>query len=225
MQQLLLQLAPPPAPTLANFTPGRNAAALQALRGALGGGERFIYLWGASGCGKSHLLRGLIGAAATRAAGYVSAAGADWPRAAALDVVAVDDVERLDGPGQIALFDLYNRLRGAGGVLAASGSAPPAELALREDLRSRLASGIVLQVHPLSDAEKSDALRGHAASRGIALGNDVIGYLLTRFGRDMSSQIALLEALDRYSLERKRPVTLPLLRDVLQRLSGRKPDA
>ncbi|MGC2520739.1 MAG: DnaA regulatory inactivator Hda [Burkholderiales bacterium] len=223
MQQLLLELAPPPAPTLANFIPGRNGAALQALRSALAGGEPFVYLWGAGGSGRTHLLRGFIEAAqATRAAGFFSAAAADWSRAATLQAVAVDDVLRLDASGQIALFDLCNRLRGSGGVLAASGTAPPAQLALRPDLRSRLAAGIVLQIHPLSDAEKAAALRGHAASRGIALGEDLIRYLLTQFERDMGTQIALLDALDRYSLEHKRPITLPLLKEALRSLGQRQ---
>jgi DnaA family protein len=220
MQQLLLELAPPPAPTLDNFSPGRNAAALEALRGALDGGERFVFLWGPSGSGKTHLLRAFAGA--KRAAAYMRAPDADWNRAAGLEVAAVDDVARLDGPGQIALFDLCNRLRGSGGALAASGEAPPARLALRADLRSRLASGIVLQLRPLSDEDKAAALRAHAAARGLALDAELIRYLLTHFDRDMGTQIAALEALDRYSLQRKHPVTLPLLKEALGLLDAGK---
>src|SRR5437879_9776500 len=136
MQQLLLELAPPPPPTLDNFSPGKNGAALKALREALEGGERFVFLWGPSGSGKTHLLRAFSEAAA----------------AAKLEAAAVDDVARLDEAEQIALFDLCNRLRASGGALAASGGAPPARLPLREDLRPRLASGIVLQLRPMSGA-------------------------------------------------------------------------
>jgi len=213
MQQLLLELAPPPPPTLENFSPGRNGAALKALRGALEGGERFVFLWGPGGCGKTHLLRAFAGAKGRAA--YVQAANADWAPTRNLAAVAVDDVSRLDDTGQIALFDLCNRLRGAGGLLAASGEAPPARLALRADLRSRLASGIVLQLHPLSDEDKAAALRRHAAARGVALDGELIRYLLTHFNRDMGTQIAALDALDRYSLQRKRPITLPLLKEAL----------
>src|SRR5262252_3688188 len=153
MQQLVLELAPPRQPTFASYVPGRNAAAVQALERALAGEERFVYLWGPPGSGKSHLLRSF----------------ADAARAGGVEAAVADDVNRLDQPGQIALFDQYNRLRASGGALAASGDAPASTLPLREDLRSRLASGIALQLHPLSDAEKTAALRGHAASRGIAL--------------------------------------------------------
>jgi DnaA family protein len=153
MQQLLLELAPPPLPTLENFSPGRNNAALSALREALADGERFVFLWGPGGSGKSHLLRAF------------SDAAADAKREAAV----IDDVARLGESEQIALFDLCNRLRASKGALVASGAAPPAQLPLRADLRSRLASGIVLQLHPLSDADKAAALSAHAAGRGMAI--------------------------------------------------------
>jgi DnaA family protein len=223
MQQLLLELAPPPPPTLDNFSPGKNGAALKALREALEGGERFVFLWGPSGSGKTHLLRGFAGAAGAKdTAAYVQATNADWARAGGLEVAAVDDVARLDDSGQIALFDLCNRLRASGGALAASGGAPPARLPLREDLRSRLASGIVLQLRPMSDADKAAALHAHAAARGIALDLELIRYLLTHFDRDMGTQIAALDALDRYSLQRKRPITLPLLKEALGLLDAAK---
>jgi DnaA family protein len=203
MQQLLLELAPPPAPTLENFSPGRNIAALKALREALAGGERFVFLWGPGGSGKTHLLRAFSEAAA----------------AAKHEAVAVDDVARLSESEQVALFDLCNRLRASKGALAASGSAPPAQLALRPDLRSRLASGIVLQLHPLNDADKAAALSAHAAERGLSLDRELIDYLLSHFDRDMGTQIAMLDALDRYSLQRKRAITLPLLKEALRSLA------
>ena len=134
----------------------------------------------------------------------------------------MDEVSRLDDAGEIALFDLCNRLRASGGALAAGGEAPPAQLALRPDLRSRLASGIVLQLHPLSDEEKAAALRKRAAGRGMALEEELIRYLLTHFERDMGTQIAVLDALDRYSLQQKRPITLPLLREALRSLGERE---
>jgi DnaA-homolog protein len=221
MQQLLLELAPPPAPTLENFFPGRNRAALEALRGALTGGEKFVFLWGPSGSGKTHLLRAFSDGA-QRASAYVPAENPDWNRAGGARAVAVDDAAQLDEAGQIALFDLCNRLRTDGWALAASGEAPPARLGLRPDLRSRLASGIVLQLHALNDAEKTEALRAHAVGRGMAIDGELIAYLLAHFERDMGTQIAVLEALDRHSLERKRPVTLPLLKDALRSLALRK---
>ena len=203
MQQLLLELAPPLPPTLENFSQGKNGAAVKALRDALAGGEGFVFLWGPGGSGKTHLLRAFSAAAA----------------AARREAVAAYDVARLGAVEQLALFDQCNRLRASKGALVASAEGPPADLPLRPDLRSRLASGIVLQLHPLSDAEKAAALTAHAAERGMALDAELIAYLLRHFDRDMGTQIAMLDALDRYSLQRQRPITLPLLKEALRALS------
>jgi DnaA family protein len=220
-QQLLLQLAPPPAPTLDNFVPGRNGAALQALRDIArgAGGERFVYLWGEPGSGRSHLLRGLANAASGGKGRYLS--GTPGGGIAADNRIAVDNVQDLPAGGQIELFDLYNRVRAGAGALVASGDAAPAQLVLREDLRSRLAWGLAFQLHPLSDAEKAAALREHARARALALPEDIVAYLLKHARRDMASLIAILDALDRYSLEQKRPVTLPLVRDALESMKDK----
>ncbi|TAK65504.1 MAG: DnaA regulatory inactivator Hda [Betaproteobacteria bacterium] len=221
MQQLLLQLAPPPAPTLDNYVPGRNGAALQALRDIArgAGAERFVYLWGEPGSGRTHLLRGLARAASGRKGLYSCATlenGADENT-----MLAIDDVQNLSAGDQVKLFDLYNRMRTTRGALAAGGDAAPAQLALREDLRSRLAWGLAFQLHPLSDEEKAAALRAHARARSLDLPEDVIAYLLRHARRDMASLIGILDALDRYSLEHKRPVTLPLVRGALESMKDK----
>lgn len=206
---------------LGNFVAGRNAELLQNLQrlSTSGAGERFIYLWGAPGSGRSHLLRGAVAAAlATGAnAGYVACTGeaglpGDIER---LEWVALDDVQHLDGAAQIELFNLYNTLRERRGALLVSGNAPPVQLELRHDLVTRLGWGLVYQVHALSDDEKAQALQHHAEGRGFALTEEVCAYLLTRARRDMSSLLALLDGLDRYSLQVKRPVTVTLARELL----------
>jgi DnaA family protein len=101
-------------------------------------------------------------------------------------------------------------------VLAA-GRQAPAQLALREDLRTRLAWGLVYQLKPLSDTEKAAHLRDQAARRGLRLSDEVLAYLLTRLPRDLASLNHVLEGLDRYSLATKRPLTVPLVREALER--------
>ena len=66
MQQLALELGPPPPPTFDSFFPARNAAAFAALRAALEAGEQYVYLWGPRGSGKTHLLRAFVTDAAAR---------------------------------------------------------------------------------------------------------------------------------------------------------------
>jgi DnaA family protein len=131
-------------------------------------------------------------------------------------LLAADDVERLGARAQIALFTRFNALREAGGGLIACGGVPPVQLALRPDLVTRLGWGLVVQVHALSDDEKGRALAQQARARGFVLPAEVIAYLLTHVSRDMSALFATLDALDRHSLETKRAITVPLVRQFLQ---------
>jgi DnaA-homolog protein len=214
MTQLLLNIGPVWTPTLDNFVPGRNVELLSALRHALAGdaSERSFYLWGESGSGKSHLLEAAMRQARSngRAAQYASAAVP-----AAAEAVAVDDVEALDDAGQVALFELYNRQRESGGVLLVSGTAAPAHLKVRDDLRTRLGWGLVYQVHPLNDAEKAQALERHAKARGFDLPREVVQYLLRHGRRDLPSLLAVLDALDAHCLRLKRSPSVPLLKEVM----------
>jgi DnaA family protein len=202
MKQLALGISPPPQPTLDNFVPGANAELVARLREFQGGNfaESVLYLWGEAGAGKSHLLR---------ACGVLSAcAGPN----------VVDNVETLDEASQIALFNAINEARQSGAAVLAAGNAPPPELPLREDLKSRLAWGLVYHVKPLTDGERAVFLRTEAERRGMRVSEDVIRYLLTHVRRDLPTLVAILDELDRVSLELKRPVTLPLVREALKEI-------
>jgi len=218
MKQLALDIALPAAPTLDNFVPGRNAelvVALYALANGAGN-ERFIYLWGAGGSGRSHLLRAVAAAAERNGRPTVWLDAQTQVTHAPDDVLcAADDVHLFGAEAQIALFNLHNRISGSTGALLVSGNAAPAHLRLRADLVTRLAAGLVYQLHGLGDEEKSAALRRHADARGLRLSQDVTAYLLRHAQRDMPSLLALLDALDRYSLETRRAITVPLLRELL----------
>jgi DnaA family protein len=226
MQQLALELGPPPPPTYDSFFPARNAASFEALRAALAAGEQYIYLWGPRGSGKTHLLRAFVADAAARAVeptrARYAAPGDSIDDRSGETAMAADDVHRLDMVGQIALFDLYNHFRGSGGTLLAAGDRPPADLPLREDLRTRLGSGLVLRLEPLSDEEKAAALSEHARQRGFRIAPELIDYVQRHVKRDMGTQMAVVAALDRISLEKKRPVTLPLVREALKSLEIKK---
>ena len=197
MRQLPLEISPPADPSFENFLAGANAEALERVRELAAGAlrEAIIYLWGEPGSGRSHLLR-----AAQRANPAL---------------IAADDVEALDDAAQQRLFAAINAARDGGAGVLAAGAGPPAQLGLREDLRSRLAWGLVYHLRPLSDAEKKLYLQGEAARRGLELSDEVAGYLLTRLPRDLGSLHRMLEVLDRYSLARQRPLTLPLVREAL----------
>ena len=202
MRQLVLGISPLPQPTLDNFVPGANAELVARLRELLAGKfpEIVLYLWGDAGSGKSHLLR---------ACGVLRACASAH---------AVDDVEKLNESSQIELFNAINEAIQSGGRVLVAGNAPPAQLPLREDLKSRLAWGLVYQVKPLTDAERASFLRAEADRRGMRVPEEVIGYLLTHVRRDLHTLSAILDEIDKHSLERQRQVTLPLVKDILKAL-------
>ena len=224
MRQLALGLAPSPAPAFDNFFPGRNVEAMSALHSLASGqsGEQFVYLWGERGCGRSHLLQAAVAAASSRGviARYIAAGEALPADDSGVRMLAVDDVEKLDAQSELEFFRLYNALRERQGAVLAAGNVAPARLQLRPDLLTRLGWGMVFQVHALSDDDKRVALKRHAAARAFDLRDEIVEYLLRHLKRDLPSLMAVLDALDRYSLETKRPITLPLLRQLLQSESG-----
>ena len=225
MSQLLLDIAPDRQPTLDNFVVGRNLELVSALRHALSGdsSERFFYVWGGTGSGKTHLLQACVSAAQDMQQIAVYAQGNVPPLILDMGatVVAVDDVGQLvasaqnGDAAQIRLFDLYNRMRDNGAMLLVSGMESPLHLKLRDDLRTRLGWGLVYQVHVLSDEEKAQALVQHAHSLGFVLPTEVTQYLLRHGRRDLPSLITVLEALDAHSLRLHRAPSVPLLKEVM----------
>ncbi len=227
--QLLLEIDPPARPTFDNFVVGRNAEALAAVRrlcapDADRAGNRFVYLWGSAGSGRSHLLR-----AACDACGgtYVERATPDL-LGVAVDatppLIAVDDVDAVADAAQEALFHAVNVLRArsddvASTALLVAGGAAPRDVALapgRDDLRSRLAWGLVYRLDELDDDEKDAALVRHADQRGFPMPPDVRRYLLTHFARDLGSLMRAVDAIDRHGRQQQRVMTVPLVRDYLQ---------
>jgi len=197
MKQLPLDLVPVAEPSLDNFIAGPNAEALERVRALAQGrlAEPVLYLWGESGSGRSHLL-----AAARRANPAL---------------VIADDVEELTAEEQHALFIAINAARDAAAPVLAAGAQPPALLALREDVRTRLAWGLVYELKPLDDTDKARHLKSDAERRGLRLSDEVVDYLLSRLPRSLASLRAVLERLDRFSLARKRPITVPLVKEWL----------
>ena len=89
------------------------------------------------------------------------------------------------------------------------------DLPIRDDLRTRLAWGHVFALQVLPDAETRAVLRREADRRGIFLSDEVMGYLLTRFERDLGHLMRLLNRLDTFGLAQGRRITVPLVRQML----------
>jgi DnaA family protein len=222
MKQIALDIGLAGPPTLSNFFAGPNEAALRHVQLWVGSPTRSpvpTYLWGAGGSGKTHLLKAV--SEALREQG----ASAGWLDASVLEpppfderwaVVLMDDVHLYTAVQQHAAFAWFvNAQTLQRGVLAA-GALPPADLKLREDLRTRLGWGHVFHLQVLSEPERRAVLRQAADERGVFLSDDVMDFMLTRFSRDLASLMELLRQLDRYALQTKRAITIPLIKAMLE---------
>jgi DnaA-homolog protein len=222
MKQLVLDLGAEQAHSLATFEVGSNGelAHLMHQFAERTAREHFAYLWGESAAGKTHLLQAL---AATPGSRYIGAGAppAAFDFAPDVSLYLLDDCNLLTPAAQIDAFALFNQIRENGAFMVSTGPVPPAVLPVREDLRTRMGWGLIYQIHGLSDEEKIAALTLAAEARGLTLSATVLPYLLSHFKRDMRSLSTMLDALDQYSLETQRPVTLPLLRDLLLQEDGK----
>jgi len=242
-RQFALDLSHTPKASLDNYLPSKDLALLSTLQNLYKGWQenvvnqisnplnhRWIYWWGPEGSGRTHLLEAMTNAAEN--IGISSfflnpKQSISWVRleekmgalaqSDAPSVIAVDDVDALDERLVGALFRILNGVQAGKNIhIFMAGKAAPASLELREDLRTRLGWGLVFQTQLLDDGEKIQALEQAAKARGLVLSPDVLPWLLNRFYRDMPNLMALIDALDAYSLETKRAVTLPLVRELLQ---------
>ena len=242
-RQFALDISHIPKASLENYLPGNDFALISTLKdlhkawSSTGSqystnslNQRWIYWWGPEGSGRTHLLEAIANAAEELGLEYISLNPSDptaWvrledqmTRLAQCDVpsvITVDDVDRLDERLVGALFRILNQVQAAKAIhIFMAGNNAPTNLKLREDLRTRLGWGLIFQTHVLTDDEKIQALEQAVKARGLVFSPDVIPWLLNRFYRDMPNLMALIEALDTYSLETKRAVTLPLVRELLR---------
>jgi DnaA-homolog protein len=226
MKQIALDIGLASSPSFANFFCGPNEAALKHLTLWTGNALRSpvpTYLWGDSASGKTHLLK------AVREALREQGAASGWMDASIMEppdfderwaAVVLDDCHLYTAVQQQAAFNWFvNALNAPDGrprwVLAA-GNAPPADLHLREDLRSRLGWGHVFALQALTEIERRSVLRKEADARGVFLSDDAMDFILSRFSRDLGSLMQLLDQLDAYALQTKRAITIPLIKSMLE---------
>ena len=226
MKQLALDIGLATGPTLANFFAGPNEDVVRHLQLWAGNPTRSpvpTYLWGATGSGKTHLLKGVRealreqGASGRDHVGWLDASIHEPPEYNEEWVaVLLDEVHLYTAVQQHTAFNWFVNAQTHQRWVLAAGELPPADLRLREDLRTRLGWGHVFHIQVLSEPERRAVLRQEADARGIFLGDEVMDFMLTRFSRDLGSLMQLLDQLDGYALQAKRGITIPLLKAMLE---------
>ncbi len=227
MKQIALPIAVSVEQTLDSFVLGQNQAIIEHLSLFAKHPNRSpvpTYIWGDSGSGKTHLLKAisLELEKLQQPCGWIEARVIDKsPRVfnSAWEVILMDDVDQFSASHQQFAFNCFvNALTPTSGLqrwVVATGSLPPKELKLREDLRTRLGWGHVFNLLPLNEQGCRLVLQKHASELGLKLGLDLEDYILSRFSRDLGTLIRLLKELDAYALQTKRAVTIPLFKSML----------
>jgi len=226
MQQLPLGVQLRATAVFSSYAPGRNVVALAAVKHLVSTGAGApLWLWGAAGSGKTHLLQSALAAwdEANGAAAYLPLAlpGLQASMVAGLEncgLLALDDVDAVPGNTALetALFHLWNGLLERGACVLLAARQPPAGVGIRlPDLASRFASSLVMQLQAPDDEELSELLRVMADQRGLELGPGVAAFLLRRVRRDTHQLTVLMERLDAAALAAQRALTVPFVREVI----------
>ncbi len=228
MRQLALSVKLRDGAAFASFVVGANAEAVAALRDGVG---RLVWLWGAHGAGKTHLLQAICAAATARSAYFPLNRGVGLPPEAlqgfeTARTLCLDDVDAVAGDAawERTLFELFNESAELDTRLIFAACAAPRTLAwCLPDWRSRSAACTVYQLRPLDESGRLQALRHRAAQRGLVLPADTAEYLLKRMPRDLASLLDVLDQLDDASLAAQRRLTVPFIRDALEKYAKTRP--
>jgi DnaA family protein len=212
---------------LASFLTGENETVLHILKTIINNETPHrLYLWGAQGSGKTHLLQAVCKQASERNLhiAYIPLKQLDefsiemLHDLGELDIVCIDDLECVAGQieWQQGLTWLYNELRDNGHSLIISANVSATSIALEiDDLKSRLSWDQVYQIKPASDELKIQILKQKAKLRSFELGDDVIEFIIRRVDRDLTSLIAILDQIDHASLAAKRKITIPFVKELI----------
>ncbi len=228
MKQLALGVRLRAGAVFDSFWPGPNGEIVAALRAP---STTPLWLWGAPGSGKTHLLQAVCAATGESAAYFPLARSLALPPEALAGfersgVLCIDDADAVAGDlaWERALFRVFNEAAELRTRLIFAAAAPPRQAEWRlEDWRSRAAAGAVYQLRELDDAGRIEALRLRAAQRGLQLPYETSEYLLKRMPRDLRSLFEVLDLLDEASLAAQRRLTIPFIRDALEKLAGTQP--
>lgn len=208
-----------------NFLLGNNGEVVTTIQAHLVSPQAgCFYIWGAEGCGKSHLLLAICAAAGDCRPIYLDLATLAFEHVESvadtseLKLVCVDNVHLVEGDSRLerALFNLINSVQNAAGqVFFAARQAHHALQIDLPDLRSRLSSGPQYRLLALGDVEKMEVLRSRATERGIELSESAAKYLLTHAHRDLTSLSQLFNELDLAALGSRRQLTIPFIKSYL----------
>lgn len=208
---------------LTNLLGEQNQAALSQIDQHLSGKcSGVVYIAGERSSGKTHLLQAGVMAAMDQALSALYLDLAQTLPAGFLhnldnyDWIAIDNIDLADTEQQQALFDLYNRVKDSSRTLIVSAMQLPAQLSLLIDLKTRLSQALVFQLATLDDEQKLQVLNTKLGHKGLKIEAKVLIYLLKHHSRDLSELVEMIEQLDKLSLQQKKAITIPFVKQWLK---------
>ena len=190
--------------------------------------DKFVYIWGNTGSGKSHLLQTVCHQYDKKLSSiYLPLSLADTIPPSSLDnleqqhIVTLDDIHLIKGrhDWEEAIFHLYNRIRDKKDtLLIIAGNLPPNQMALKlPDLVSRLQWGMSWQLKEPSDEIKLQIIMQSAVKKGFYIPETVGQYLLSHYARNLNTQMEILDILDNSSLQaQRRTISIPFIKECLK---------
>lgn len=222
---------------LRSFVRGANVELVDQLLGlgcARQPGE-VLWIHGAAGCGKTHLLQAMIGHLSEQGAqaAYLPARKLpveDVPLmlegTERYTLLVIDDVDVWLGKRSIEteLVRLYQERRHAGTHLVFSAQRTPLEYEMAlPDWQSRSQGAEVFRLAELTDDGKLQVLIARSARLGLELSDSVGTYLLRHGPRALPKMLDVLARVDRLALSEQRRLTVPLLKKVLENSADNAP--
>jgi DnaA family protein len=228
VKQLPLGVRPRAHAVFASFAAGPNTELVAALEGP---GRDPLWLWGNSGSGKTHLLQAVCAQAGEGAAYFPLDRSARLPPEALggyarCRVLCIDDAHAVAGDldWERALLRLFNEASESHCRLIFAAAAAPRQIGWRlEDWSSRAGACVVYHVRDLDETGRGEAMRLRAKQRGLELPAETLDYLMKRMPRDLRSLFDILDELDEASLVAQRRLTVPFIRDALEKHAGKEP--
>lgn len=179
-----------------------------------------LLIFGPPASGKTHLLQVWKKEASAREIflNDLSAKTLDKTIGAVKEVM-IDNISAAIGKRdqEEALFHLYNLLRERGGHLLMTAEQPVREWPiLLPDLKSRLLAAPAVAVGSPDDDLMAVVLTKLFSDRQIFVSQEVVQFILPRIERSFLAICQLVDKIDHKALSEKRPVTIPLVREIFQ---------
>jgi chromosomal replication initiation ATPase DnaA len=216
MTQLAFDLPPQPQMGRADFLEApANAEALAWIERWPDWPAHALVLAGPSGSGKTHLAHIFANRADAILLDCAELTESRVPDLEGRRVVIEDCRSPLP---ERALFHLLNLAKESSNFVLFTALEPQARWAVQlPDLKSRLLALPLAELKAPDDALLTALLAKLFADRQLRVGPDVLTYILGRIERSFSAARRLVARIDAKALAAKRPVTVPLIRDILEK--------